>query len=560
MRYSARFLLGFLAALSAATAHASDPVTTPWPGFAGSFLVATVAEGNNDWATAEQAYGDLSIRDPYSPELMHRQIVLLVSQGKMEPALAIAQRMDKQQQATHIAQLLLFVDAARRNDAVQAQARLEKISDDGLGQFIKPFFRAWLSGNAKQAEQSFEKAGDLGVLSQMVLLHKALLAEKAGNMEKARGLFAKVVGDRPAYRTLELAAAFYQREQLREQLGALEQAALRNGYDLTWIESLHEPAADREVSSLRDGVAETIYGLATLLQAEGANEAALSYLQIALAIRPELSLAQLARADMLNDLGQRDLATELLGHIEGQGSTARLATLRLATFDAVRAGTGAGEARLRQLLNDRPTWVSGWHQLANILSLGPDSAGAVAAYTKTLDLLGDKGDAALRAQLLGARALQSHRQQDYVATERDLQQAIALQPENAGLLNHLGYLWAERGVRLDEAAGLISRALKQDPNNPSILDSLGWVRFRQGSVDEATRLLELASSVRPYDVTINDHLGDAYWAQGRYREARVQWERAMTYRDNIEPMAVSLEELRNKIAGGLAARQTAASH
>jgi len=81
---------------------------------------------------------------------------------------------------------------------------------------------------------------------------------------------------------------------------------------------------------------------------------------------------------------------------------------------------------------------------------------------------------------------------------------------------------------MDKAKGLIERAVKLKPNDGYIVDSLGWVLYREGQYQRAVTNLERAVELRPDDPVINDHLGDAYWRVGRLDEARFQWLRALT--------------------------------
>jgi uncharacterized protein HemY len=93
-------------------------------------------------------------------------------------------------------------------------------------------------------------------------------------------------------------------------------------------------------------------------------------------------------------------------------------------------------------------------------------------------------------------------------------------------LNYLGYMLADRNVRLDEASQLIKKALEIQPDNPAFLDSMGWVYFRQGKYTEAQGLLERALE-HMADPTVHDHLGDVYARQGRTKEAIVEWQASL---------------------------------
>jgi tetratricopeptide (TPR) repeat protein len=115
------------------------------------------------------------------------------------------------------------------------------------------------------------------------------------------------------------------------------------------------------------------------------------------------------------------------------------------------------------------------------------------------------------------------------------------------VLNYLGYSWVEMGRNLDEAKGMIERAVEQEPENGYITDSLGWVLYRLGDYQGAVEWLEKAVELAPVDPVINDHLGDVLWAVGRKIEARFQWHRAMSF----DPEPEEAERIRRKLEVGL---------
>jgi tetratricopeptide (TPR) repeat protein len=110
---------------------------------------------------------------------------------------------------------------------------------------------------------------------------------------------------------------------------------------------------------------------------------------------------------------------------------------------------------------------------------------------------------------------------------RLLQGLIDKDPLNADALNSLGYMLAERGVRLPEAVTFIERALKVDPENPAFLDSLAWALFKQGKAEEAEAPMRKAATAMPRESVIQDHLGDVLARRGKSDEAVSAWERAL---------------------------------
>lgn len=128
--------------------------------------------------------------------------------------------------------------------------------------------------------------------------------------------------------------------------------------------------------------------------------------------------------------------------------------------------------------------------------------------------------------LLYTRAMLAEKRSDLSQLERDLRFILQREPDNAMALNALGYTLADRTTRYDEARTLIEQAYQINPNDPAILDSLGWVNYRQGNLREAERLLRQALERLP-DQEVAAHLGEVLWAQGKQREARQVWSKAL---------------------------------
>jgi tetratricopeptide (TPR) repeat protein len=124
--------------------------------------------------------------------------------------------------------------------------------------------------------------------------------------------------------------------------------------------------------------------------------------------------------------------------------------------------------------------------------------------------------------LLYTRAMQAEKRNDLAQMEKDLRLIIKRDPDNAMALNALGYTLSDRTTRYAEAKALIEQAHQLNPEDPAVLDSLGWVNYRLGNLDEAERLLRQALERFP-DQEVAAHLGEVLWAQGKQREARQLW-------------------------------------
>ncbi len=143
------------------------------------------------------------------------------------------------------------------------------------------------------------------------------------------------------------------------------------------------------------------------------------------------------------------------------------------------------------------------------------------------------------------------RQKDYEKAEKTFKKVIELNPKHAAALNYLGYMLADRGVRLDESLSLIQKAVDLDPNNGAYLDSLGWAYFKLNRVDEAETYLKKALDRVRKDPTIHEHLGDVYYQKGQYADARAAWELSLANgQDEEETRKVQkkIDDLKVKLA------------
>lgn len=128
--------------------------------------------------------------------------------------------------------------------------------------------------------------------------------------------------------------------------------------------------------------------------------------------------------------------------------------------------------------------------------------------------------------LLYTRSMLAEKRNDLVQMEKDLRAILAREPDNAMALNALGYTLSDRTTRFEEARALIERAHQINPEDPAVLDSLGWVNYRLGNLDAAEGYLRSALERFP-DHEVAAHLGEVLWANGKQREARRIWGKAL---------------------------------
>lgn len=146
------------------------------------------------------------------------------------------------------------------------------------------------------------------------------------------------------------------------------------------------------------------------------------------------------------------------------------------------------------------------------------------------------------AELLTEQSLVLEKLQRHDEMETVLRRLMRARPQDPHAYNALGYSLADRGVRLEEALSLITKAVELAPKDPFIQDSLGWVEFRMGRMTEATRILRAAWQARP-DAEIAAHLGEVLWSQGLRDEAGKIWREGLMLKANNETLQQTIKRL-----------------
>jgi tetratricopeptide (TPR) repeat protein len=194
------------------------------------------------------------------------------------------------------------------------------------------------------------------------------------------------------------------------------------------------------------------------------------------------------------------------------------AQLRIAEILVRQGNVVAMQNHMRVLRQKDPAQSVTYYLLeGQVLSDAEMHKDAFELYGKALQASPDNAD------LLYAHSLAAERLGKLEIAERDMRRILEQDPDNVRTLNALGYTLADRTNRYEEALVYINRAYAQQPDDPAIIDSLGWVHYRLGNLDEARRHLQRAWELSK-DSEIGAHLGEVMWAQGDHEAARAIWE------------------------------------
>ncbi|HWQ57059.1 MAG TPA: tetratricopeptide repeat protein [Bryobacteraceae bacterium] len=359
--------------------------------------------------------------------------------------------------------LKLFTEVAAEDPRdVQAQLRLSEIYR------IKRDF--------VKARAALEKARQIDGTSLEVRYDEVNLLEAEGKPEEALALLKGILDEtaKKSYSTAEKG----NRAMLLERLGLLYRSGKRNQEAVDTFGQLI--ALDPE-----NGARATVHVIDTWRMARDFKKAQ-QEADAAIKKYPGDRMVKMVHASVLADAGKIDEAA----------------------------------AEVRSLLNgerDRETWMA----LAQIYEKGKRWTEGAKALEEAQKLSTGKEDVATVHFMRGALF---EKMKDWDRAEAEFRKVLEADPDNASALNYLGYMFADRGVRLEEADKLISRALELEPGNGAYMDSLAWVYYHQGKLAEAEDLLVRALERIGNDPTVHDHLGDVYFKRGKTREAVQQWQ------------------------------------
>lgn len=507
----------------------------PSDGGSSAFLVGRMAGQMGDLPVAAEAFLRALRADPDNQEVREQAFLACLLAGRPEtPALARAL-------AGNPAALLLLADlAASSGDWARAEALFKSLPAQPLAarsvtQILQPLLVAWsqFGGGHPDAALATLRPYDSGAAAGGVYaLHAALIADLSQRDLEAGRLYGAAQADfaEPNLQLNRALASWQARQPGSGAKAAADNtlaAIVAASPDLAIAAAaLRRNVAERQVRRATDGMAEAYLAEASALRLQNAPEYAALLLRLALDLRPDLAAARLLWAEIAEQSKHPATALALLQPVGDADPLAALVDERRALLLDQLGRDNEALAVLSRLQAAYPDRPEPWSLQGVVLRRQKRFAEAAAAYDQAVARTPSPGEADwLLFYQRGIAYDQAHR---WPQAEADFKHALALRPDQPNVLNYLAYSWTERRENLPLARQMIQRAVAQQPNDPAMIDSFGWIMLRQGDVPEAVRQLEHATELQPEDATINNHLGDAYRAAGDTLDAQFQWRRALT--------------------------------
>jgi tetratricopeptide (TPR) repeat protein len=521
----------------------------------GSYLAARHASVERDAASAAAFYRSALRTDPKNNELLDRAFISSLAEGDIDEAVKLADRILTLDKSNRVARLVVGVRDLKQKKYASAQLNINQSIRGPITDLVATLLSAWASygaGDAKAAVANIDKLTGPEWYPIFKDLHAGMIYELAGKEKDAGQRFERAYKlDDSMLRVVDEYARWSSRNK--------DQAAATSIYEAfdkklprhpLVLEGLRETKAGKKLPPLVDsaqaGAAEALYGIGATLTRRGGEDLALVYLQLALYLQPNHSLALLSLADLYESVKKPQMAIKIYERVPANSPLKRNAQIQLATdLDAADRSDEAIKI-LKEVTAEAPKDIEAVMALGNIERGRKKFSDCATTYTQAIEALPAAGDKNSWVTYY-YRGICEERSKQWNKAEADMRKALEMQPEQPHVLNYLGYSWIDQGINLDEGMKMIKRAVDQRPDDGYIVDSLGWAYYRIGNYDEAVKNLERAIDLKPEDPTINDHLGDAYWRVGRTLEAKFQWAHAR----DLKPEPEELPKIEAKIENGL---------
>ena len=521
----------------------------------GPYLAAQSAMRANDFGFATQYQSRVLTIDRDNAAATRDLLFSYVALGRLQDAIPVANLYSERGADDFVTNLIVLLGQIEDEDFAGLSKTLENEGNFSLNPFIREVLTAWTEhglGNVQEAQRIIDDILGRPGFETFAAFHRAMMHLADGkNADALQGLggfenTSGILTNRALLIKTALLQQMGQSDHARAFFNANfsvnsspESAAILRNLDN------NEPIVSGLPRTVSQAMSEIFFTLALFIQEQVDPSATLVYARIAEALNPQSAEVKLFVAGVLEELDQYKLALNVYEKVGAEDP--KYYTTQISKARAMRRSQRVDDGIdvLNDLAAAYPDVPVAHATLGDFLSRQDRYDEALTAYNAAISMYEAQNN--VRWQLYYARGIVHERLKIWPNADQDFRSALALNPDQASVLNYLGYSLIERGEKLDEAMEMITKAVEIEPNSGYIVDSLGWGKFRLGQYEEAVPDLERAAELMATDPIVNDHLGDAYWAVGSKNEARFQWRRALSF----NPEEVEETRIKRKLQVGL---------
>ncbi len=529
---------------------------TPQTSLSGNYLASRTAGRNRDTQEAADYLQAALKQDPDNPVLTERLFQLELANGNSSEAEKLAVKVLEFNSQQRMARVVLGLKEFKLRRYEEARQHFAEAAYTPVGELTSALLTAWSyagEGSIQAAMTELDKLDANESFANFKSLHAALISDFLVNTLRAEQAYRKAYAD--AGSSLRVTQAFGNYLTRNGKKGEAEKvylAFLQGGENNVLVEAALEQLKRGEVpapfiQSPSAGAAEAMFSLAAALNDDQTMDVALVYSRMALSLNADRPVVLTLLGDILATGRRFDQAVDVFEQVPVTSELRTNADTEIAINLQRLERASDAETRMRAIVGREPKNIDAWSTLGNLLRNGENYSEAVKAYDQAIAVATASGREVW--SIYYYRGISHERLKQWDKAEADFRTALKIAPEEPSVLNYLGYSLIDMNLKLDEAIGMVKKAVELRPNDGYIVDSLGWAYFQLRDFDQAVTHLERAVDLKPGDAIISEHLGDAYWRVGRRLEARFQWQHA---KDN-KPQPVDLTRIEDKLKNGMPA-------
>ncbi|WP_313602256.1 tetratricopeptide repeat protein [Rhizobium sp.] len=532
--------------------------------FAGAFLAARTADVDHDYPTAIALYRKALDFEPANLEIRERLMISLLLNGDFAEGLKEADALKGDTAVERVTKIVRGLDALRSGKYDSAKKILAYEGPNDLDRLTHLLLSGWAEVGAGKGKKAISTVSGLKGPAWFKVFtdyHLGAMAIVAGDTSTARQYLNRAVTNNEAVATAPdtFMRAVMALARLEASAGnkqkALDAISVGDGMISNYaplkalrqsIEKGETPA--QQVTTAAEGAAGVLFSIGGALNRQGAEDMVALYLQISHALDEKSADTLIMLGGIAEKLEQPQRAIAFYQQVPEDSPMRRISELQLGITLSDTGKIDEAKSHLKELIQSDPADIRSYIAYGSVLSEAKDYKEMAANYDKAVEVIGSvprQSDWSVFFQ----RGIAYERLKEWPKAEPNFRKALELNPEQAQVLNYLGYSLVDMNLNLDEGLKMIQAAVDARPDDGYIVDSLGWAYYRLGRFDDAVTELEKAIQLRAGDATINDHLGDAYWRVGRKLEAVYQWNRTLI----SEGEDVNREHVKQKIENGLPA-------
>src|SRR5437879_2981193 len=433
----------------------------------GSYLAARHASVERDAASAAAFYRSALRSDPKNNELLDRAFISSLADGDIDEAVKLADRILTLDKSNRVARLVVGVRDLKLKKYPAAQLNINQSIRGPITDLVATLLSGWASygaGDAKTAVATIDKLTGPEWYPIFKDLHAGMILELAGKEKDAGARFERAYKlDDSMLRITEAYARWTSRNKATAAASGIYEAFDKKLPRHPLVqEGLRDTKAGKKLPPLVDsaqaGAAEALYGIGATLTRRGGEDLALVYLQLALYLQPNHSMALLSLADLYESVKKPQMAIKVYERVPANSPLKKNAQIQLATNLDTADRSDEAIKILKGVTAEDPKDIEAIMALGNIERGRKKFADCAETYTKGIEAMPAAAEKNAWVTYY-YRGICEERSKQWSKAEADMRKALEMQPEQRQVLNYLGYSWIAQGTNHAEGRKMIKRAV-----------------------------------------------------------------------------------------------------